>query len=126
VSGGFKQHFQTGANAMLTAGLAATMVAGGMTHEAPAGGWTGEAGSSSQMEATHAAKPANVPSWNKHLSRQFDGFRDIEHKPEGAIASRVAVVGQDASATTMGVDRAHRLTHDKTPANDVWVVGGRW
>lgn len=105
--------------------LGTAMAVSGMTHQAPMGDYQpmGPAQNEIFRESRGLDTPTNVPRWDKQLSQQFDGFRNIENKPESAIPSRVAVVPKNGAPHTMGFDKAYRINNDNEPANNVWTVG---
>lgn len=116
--------------AVTVGGLASTMAIGGMTHEAPVAGYSRDHLKTPLQgqifrESRDLDNPTNVPAWNKALSRQFEGFRDIESKPKSAIPSQVAVVPKNGDPYAMGFDKAYRINNDEEPANNVWTVGYR-
>jgi hypothetical protein len=120
----FKNHAQTAANVGLAVGLAASVGVAGMTSRGAEGDYIN--GLSASQNDKILQRPTNSPSWDNHLSRQFEGFRDIDKKPETAIPSRLAVVHPDSSASSMSLDRAARINSDQHRANNVWVVGAKW
>lgn len=122
----FKQHAKTALHATTTAAtvgmLTGAVAVGGMTHEAPEGGWMGSPGAITRI---HAEKPSNIPTWNRQLSRQFEGYQDMSKRPKSHIPSSVVAVHQDASVREMPFDKAWDRNNDKNRGNDVWTVGYR-
>ncbi len=62
-------------------------------------------------------KPVNVPTWTPEYAARFPGC-DRRHR-----LGDVVVVGLDNRARRVGFDRAWHLAHDRSRADDVWVVG---
>jgi hypothetical protein len=81
-----------------------------------------------EVHNARLAAPKNVPDWTPKLSRQFDGFIDVDkfHTTYGKdqIPSHLVVVNQRNKARSMPVDRAwSRSTNPEKP--QVWVVGAK-
>lgn len=126
----FKQHAQRGltmGTAAATVGmLGAGVAVSNMTHEAPEL-WPSDTSPITQMQVEKArdAQPVNVPSWNKQLSRQFDGYQNIEKKPADHIPSSVVATNIEGKTKTYSFDEAWNRSQDNNEANDLWTVGYR-
>lgn len=105
-----------------------------MTYDAP---WLGGHPSPAQITRTQqerAALPSNIPTWNKRLSRQFEGYVDTYQQPvgrsRGAVPQSHVVVRQDASRAVMSPAEVSRRLESfggtRSRGDDVWVVGNRW
>lgn len=118
-----RQHLATGMTAGLAVAGTAGLAVGGYTasqESADLPGW----GTPSQL-AQPVTRAPNVPSWNKHLSRQFEGFKPVDSKPKDVIPHEVVAVDQWNKPLRLGLDEAHNRGVTKTKHDDVWTVGYR-
>lgn len=126
----FARHLNTATKVGVTGALAASVAIGGMTHEAPKGDYQPMGPITAEKfwdrYEPGGSVPQNIPRWNKNLSQQFPGFRDIEKKPEDALNSHVVGVNSQNRARVYPAQKAWDLNTDKERANDVWYVGAKW
>jgi hypothetical protein len=121
----FGKHLRTATNVALTGAMAATTYVANSTHEAPTGGYgTRSIITGAEFDRTRAEQAgSNVPRWNRQLGKQFEGFRDIEKKPEGALNTHVVGVDSSNTAKVYPAQKAWNLNTDDERANNIWYVG---
>lgn len=118
------RHTTTG----LTLGaVGATMAVSGMTHEAPLGDYQPMGPVTAKIFAEERGlndpKQMNIPRWNRNLSQQFPGFRNMEKKPDDYLNSHVVGVDSGNEARVYPAQKAWNLNTDDERANNIWMVG---
>lgn len=123
----FAKHLRTATNVGAAVALGATAMAANYStseHLPPEGGWTVSNPVEKQIyNDTAASKPHNTPEWNRNLSRQFPGFSDYQHKPEGALNTHIVGITGANKPVVMTAQQAVDRQKDNNTANDTWWVG---
>lgn len=104
---------------LLLLGFSLTAVIPGLTHDAPEAGFVAKT-LIEQWESDRilAQKPTNTPTWRSH-----GGQEGCSRSIPGALFDTLLVVTQQGKVVRMSFDRAWKVTHDDSKANDVWVIG---
>jgi hypothetical protein len=118
----FKKHLTTGLQIGTATALAAGVGISGATAKGMEGDFESNGLTASDI-STIMNKPHNTPTWDRHLSQQFKGFRAMDKRPADHIPSHVVGVHNDATATRMPFDRAVKINSDDERANNIFVVG---